>query len=222
MPRLQAGYSSWAKSKRRWTSGWAVRWRWPRPTTCCTAITGESWLPTGATRKATHRRRTSGKKTCPNACPHPPRLGAGQTHQTDVSGRGALAKRISDIRRCWAPKPLRPMCRAMLTHEYTYAYGAVDVCTGELDSLILPHVNTHCMQLFLNEVSARHPDEHIVMGIDGAGWHRSDNLKAPANIYWLQLPPRMRPSSTRWSMYGTSCARSFHNRAGTGTQHLGA
>lgn len=38
-------------------------------------------------------------------------------------------------------------------------YTAVDVCTGEFDSLILPHVNTGCMQLFLNEVLARHPDE---------------------------------------------------------------
>ncbi len=25
--------------------------------------------------------------------------------------------RISDVRRCWAPKPLRPLCQAMLTHE---------------------------------------------------------------------------------------------------------
>ena len=40
--------------------------------------------------------------------------------------------RISDVRRCWAPKPRRPICQAMQTHEYTYAYGAVDVCTGEL------------------------------------------------------------------------------------------
>ena len=56
--------------------------------------------------------------------------------------------RISDVRRCWAPKPLRPVCQGMLTREYTYAYGAVDVCTGELESLILPHVNTQCMQLF--------------------------------------------------------------------------
>ena len=60
---------------------------------------------------------------------------------------------------------MRPVCQAMLTHEYTYAYAAVDVCTGELDSLILPHVNTGCMQLFLNEVSARHPDDCIVMVI---------------------------------------------------------
>ena len=97
--------------------------------------------------------------------------------------------RISDTRRCWAPKPIRPLCQAMLTHEYTYAYGAVDVCTGELDSLILPQVNTQWMQVFLDEVAARHPDQHIVMVMDGAGWHRSDVLKAPKNMYLVRLPP---------------------------------
>ena len=59
--------------------------------------------------------------------------------------------RINHVRRCWAPWPVRPLCRAMLTHQYTYAYGAVDVVSGELDSLILPHVNTDCMQIFLKE-----------------------------------------------------------------------
>ena len=101
----------------------------------------------------------------------------------------------------------------MLTHEYTYAYGAVDVCTGELDSLILPHVNTHCMQLFLNEVSARHPDEHIVMVMDGAGWHRSDALKAPANIHLLELPayaPELNPVEHVWDELRE---KFFHNRA---------
>lgn len=65
------------------------------------------------------------------------------------------------------------MCQTMLTYEYTYAYGAVDVCTAELDSLILPQVNTGCMQMFLNEVSGRHPNERIIMVMDGTGWHRS-------------------------------------------------
>nr|WP_244142206.1 IS630 family transposase [aff. Roholtiella sp. LEGE 12411] len=97
--------------------------------------------------------------------------------------------RISDVRRCWAPYPIRPLCQAMLTHEYTYAYGAVDICTGQFDSLILPHVNTECMQVFLDEVSKRYPGERIVMVIDGAGWHRSGKLKAPHNIHLLQLPP---------------------------------
>jgi transposase len=77
----------------------------------------------------------------------------------------------------------------MLTHEYTYAYAAVDVDTGELDSLILPHVNTPCMQLFLDEVAARHPMDRIVMVLDGAGWHASHALRTPENIHLLPLPP---------------------------------
>jgi transposase len=97
--------------------------------------------------------------------------------------------RINDVRRCWAPRPMRPLCQAMLTHEYTYAYAAVDVQTGELDSLILPHVNTHCMQLFLDEVGQRHPNEHIVMVLDGAGWHTGGELAPPANMRLLSLPP---------------------------------
>lgn len=120
--------------------------------------------------------------------------------------------RISDVRRCWAPKPVRPMCQGMLTHEYTYAYGAVDVCTGELDSLILPHVNTECMQLFLNEVSARHANEHIIMVIDGAGWHRSCQLKAPQNIYLLTLPPYAPELNPIEHVWDELREKFFHNR----------
>lgn len=45
---------------------------------------------------------------------------------------GARFGRINDVRRAWAPKPVRPLCTAMLTHEYTYACAAVDVDSGEL------------------------------------------------------------------------------------------
>ena len=34
---------------------------------------------------------------------------------------GARFERINDVRRCRAPKPIRPLCQAMLTHEYAYA-----------------------------------------------------------------------------------------------------
>jgi hypothetical protein len=95
----------------------------------------------------------------------------------------------------------------MLSHEYTYAYAALEVQSGELDALILPHVNTGCMQLLLDEVSARHPDEKIVMALDGAGWHRSGSLKPPQNMKLLPLP-LMCLNSTRLSMVGMNCARS--------------
>ena len=120
--------------------------------------------------------------------------------------------RISDVRRCWAPKPMRPLCQGMLTHEYTYAFGAVDVCTGELDSLILPNVNTDCMQIFLDEVSARHPNDRIIMVIDGAGWHRSDALKAPDNIYLLKLPPYAPELNPIEHVWDELREKFFHNR----------
>ena len=93
------------------------------------------------------------------------------------------------VRRCSAPYPIRPLCRAMLTHEYTYAYGAVDVVSGELDSLILPHLNTDCMQIFLDEVGNRHPNHRVIMAMDGAGWHTGHALKPPPNMKLLRLPP---------------------------------
>jgi len=100
----------------------------------------------------------------------------------------------------------------MLTHEYTYAYGAVDVLTGALDSLILPHVNTACMQLFLDEVSARHPHERIVMVIDGAGWHSGKALSAPDNIYLLRLPPYAPELNPIEHLWDELREKFFHNR----------
>lgn len=44
---------------------------------------------------------------------------------------------ISDTRSCWHKKPHRPQVRMVLTHQYTYAYGAVSPLDGRFDSLIL-------------------------------------------------------------------------------------
>nr|WP_198140735.1 transposase [Polaromonas naphthalenivorans] len=83
--------------------------------------------------------------------------------------------RISDSRRCWCKKPLRPLVKAMLTHEYVYAYAAVSPLDGRLDSLVLPHVNALCMQLFIDEVASRYPVQNIIMVVDGAGWHKASH-----------------------------------------------
>jgi len=51
--------------------------------------------------------------------------------------------------------------------RYPHAYAAVSVTDGELDTLIMPHVNSVCMQIFLDEVASRHPEDRIVMVLDG-------------------------------------------------------
>jgi hypothetical protein len=97
--------------------------------------------------------------------------------------------RIDDPRRCWAPFPCRPLVHAAVVQEFTYAYAAVSPLDGVLDSLILPSVGTAMMDLFLEEVSVRHPEEFIVMIMDGAGWHTARDLRLPGNMHILFLPP---------------------------------
>jgi len=77
--------------------------------------------------------------------------------------------RINDPRRCWAPPGVRPQVGAQLVREYSYAFAAVSPQDGTLDSLILPEVNTETMSIFLAEVAARHPQDFILMVLDGAG-----------------------------------------------------
>jgi transposase len=120
--------------------------------------------------------------------------------------------RISDTRHCWCPKPIRPLCQAMVTQEYTYAYAAVPIVDGELDTLILPHVNGDCMQIFLDEVAERHPNDRIVMVLDGAGWHQSHALRLPHNLHLLKLPPYSPELNPVEHLWDELREKSFHNR----------
>jgi hypothetical protein len=119
--------------------------------------------------------------------------------------------RISDTRRCWCPKPHRPLCRSMVTQEYTYVYGAASVIDGGLDSLILPHVNGDCMQIFLDEVAFRHPKDRIIMILDGAGWHTAGFLTIPENMRLVSLPPYAPELNPMEHIWDDLREKSFHN-----------
>ena len=53
----------------------------------------------------------------------------------------------------------------------------------------MPHVNSVCMQIFLNEVASRYSEERLLMILDGAGWHRESCLNIPASMRLVSLPP---------------------------------
>jgi hypothetical protein len=120
--------------------------------------------------------------------------------------------RISSTRTCWAKKPLRPLVKAMLTHEYTYAYSAVSPQDGRLDSLVLPYVNGQCMHLFLTEIAQRYPTENLVMVLDGAGWPKSGAFELPANLRLLFLPPYAPELNPQEHVWDELREKFFHNR----------
>lgn len=109
--------------------------------------------------------------------------------------------RLSDPRRCWAPAPMRPVVSVALVREYTYAYAAVSPQDGALDWMLTAKMNTLNMNAFLDHVSQRHIGDYIVMVLDGASSHRSYDLRIPANMALVRLPPyspELNPAERLW------------------------
>ena len=81
--------------------------------------------------------------------------------------------RMAKPRRCWAPKPCRPVMLNGYEREFVYAYGAVSPREGSFDWKVCPQMNTQRMSEFLEQVGQRYPHDFIVMIVDGAssrGW----------------------------------------------------
>lgn len=115
---------------------------------------------------------------------------------------------LGSPRRCWAPRDCRPIVGARLERKYLYAFAAVSPHDGVMDSLVLPWVNAEAMSMFLAEVACRHPEEFIVMVMDQAGWHLAGELRVPANMRLIYLPPyspELNPAEHLWEALREQC-----------------
>ena len=109
--------------------------------------------------------------------------------------------RISTIRRAWAPKHLRPLTPRQVIREYIYVYAVVAPKDGKMASLILPSVDTAMMNLFLQHVSHTFSKYFLVIQVDQAGWHSSNDLIIPENIRLIPQPaysPEINPVEHIW------------------------
>lgn len=74
--------------------------------------------------------------------------------------------------------------------DWTYIFATVEPATGAEFALVLPTVSTITMTLFLAEFAKTlAPDDHVVMVLDGAGWHGAAALAVPDNVTLVPLPP---------------------------------
>jgi putative transposase len=109
--------------------------------------------------------------------------------------------RINKPKRCWCKKGIRPRVPCHHIREYRYAYGAVEPKTGESFFLVLPYCNTICMNVFLEELSAKFADDFNILLADNATWHRAKTLKIPNNILIIPLlpyTPELNPIEQIW------------------------
>lgn len=95
----------------------------------------------------------------------------------------------SKIGHGWFPKGIRTSVSVKLGFENFYVYSAVSPKTGKDCSLLMPYVNSTCMNVFLGHMEKELEGREILLVMDGAGWHKSKGLKVPKNIEIIYLPP---------------------------------
>ncbi|HLL44654.1 MAG TPA: IS630 family transposase [Segetibacter sp.] len=97
--------------------------------------------------------------------------------------------RINRVQKCWCRKGIVPKVTQQLIREYSYAFTAVCPQTGDTCSLIMPHANSEAMTIFLQTLAEQQSQERIILCMDRAGWHTTNQLKIPKNIIIWFLPP---------------------------------
>jgi hypothetical protein len=93
------------------------------------------------------------------------------------------------FRRRWCTFGHRPPWIVSDRYEWVWVYVAITPATGECCCLLLPHVDTLCLDVFLETVRAEWSEGRIAVVLDGSGSHRSDGVTWPEGIVPLRLPP---------------------------------
>jgi transposase len=95
----------------------------------------------------------------------------------------------SKIGHGWFQKGSRTTVPVKLGFKNFYLYSAVDSLSGDACTLLLPKVNTECMNIFLQELGQQYGEHPILLVMDGASWHKSRSLNLPENVEIVYLPP---------------------------------
>ena len=113
----------------------------------------------------------------------------------------------------WFTRGQRPLGLCDQRYTWAHLFGAVQPATGRSFALVLPHVSTEAMQVFLDRFSnGLAPDEHAAMVVDGAGWHIAHELRIPGNITLVLLPPYS-PEPPRQCLEARGTGLAFSARA---------
>jgi hypothetical protein len=96
-----------------------------------------------------------------------------------------------------------------------YVYGAVSPIEGELDWLLCREMHTERMGEFLAQVSRAHPNELLIMVVDGASSHKARALVVPDNIRLLALPPYAPELNPQEHVWDELREKEFPNRVST-------
>lgn len=112
----------------------------------------------------------------------------------------------------WAPQGQRPIAAARPAYEWLYLYGFVRPATGAIVWFLCNAVNialfAAVLAAFARAVGAG-PDKRVIVVLDNAGWHASEQLVVPNGLRLVFLPPyspELQPAERLWPLTNQALA----------------
>ncbi len=110
------------------------------------------------------------------------------------------------LRRIWVSEMEAPIAKVQQQYKWLWVYGFVHPESGETYWWLLPKVNTKIFNLVLADVAKEFDlseNKRMLLVLDQAGWHQSDELEIPKGIDLLNLPaysPELQPAERLWPL----------------------
>lgn len=104
----------------------------------------------------------------------------------------------------WAPIGERPIALGHHRFEWLYVAGFVEPETGQTVWNVANAVGKEMFELILTDFAklvGAGPNKRIVLQLDNAGWHGSENLAVPDGIHLVFQPahsPELQPAEHLW------------------------
>ena len=122
------------------------------------------------------------------------------------------------LRRVWVFPGQQPIARVKPRYAWLYVYGFVHPETGRTEWWLMPIVNAAVFELalaaFARAVNAGE-GKYILLVVDRAGWHVSEDGALPAGIQLHFLPlysPELQPAERLWPLTNEPLAnRAVHD-----------
>ncbi len=84
---------------------------------------------------------------------------------------------------------MRPPWLVEDRYEWLWLYAAVEPVRGDSFFLLMPHVDSQCLGLFLKEFGDHVSGKATGLVLDGSGSHQAGSVKWPENVVRVPLPP---------------------------------
>ena len=124
------------------------------------------------------------------------------------------------LRRVWARRGQRVRAVVHPRYEWEYVYGFVEPQRGTTHWVLLPTVSTAAFTAALANFAQDQgvgPTKHIVLALDGAGWHSGTAVQVPHGLHLVPLPPyspELQPAERLWPLVNEPLAnRTFDSLA---------